>query len=172
MGTAIHYRRPEPINAQASGISVARVGSSDKHIVADICCNVFRLDDNVRALIANTADVPQWRQWIAYFDGEPIAAALSFVKDGVGWLGWDATLPEARGRGAQAALIAHRVSEAAACGCSYVTTETAVSTSVVTDPSNRNYGRAGFSLAYERATYVAMRSTPRPGANDGAKERT
>jgi GNAT superfamily N-acetyltransferase len=112
------------------------------------------------ASIAATADLPRWRQWLAY-DGEtPVAAALSFIDVDVGWLGWDATLPEFRGRGAQAALIAHRVNEAAALGCRYITTETATIAGSDKDPSYRNYERAGFVLAYERATYVALRKRP------------
>jgi hypothetical protein len=35
-----------------------------------------------------TAALPEWRQWIAYADGRPVAAALSFIRDGIAWLGW------------------------------------------------------------------------------------
>jgi GNAT superfamily N-acetyltransferase len=110
------------------------------------------------ALIAGTADRPEWRQWIAYSGNRPAAAALSFVCAGFAWLGWDATLPEFRGQGAQSSLIVHRVSEAAAAGCKYITTETAINSARNIDPSYRNHERLGFSCAYERATFVTLRA--------------
>jgi GNAT superfamily N-acetyltransferase len=113
---------------------------------------------SAHALIAGTADLPEWRQWLAYSGDRAIAAALSFVRDGIGWLGWDATLPEFRGRRAQSSLIAHRVNEAARAGCKFVTTETAVNAAQGADPSYRNYQRLGFAFAYERVTYVAPRA--------------
>lgn len=156
--TAIHYRPAEPIEIRESPPSVVRAASSDRGAVADICCSVFGMPEVAHALIAGTADIPEWRQWLVYSGDRPIAAALSFVRDGVGWLGWDATLPDFRGRGAQAALIAHRVNDAVAAGCKYVTTETAVNTAQSADPSYRNYERLGFAFAYERFTYISMRT--------------
>jgi GNAT superfamily N-acetyltransferase len=111
--------------------------------------------------LAGTAALPEWRQWIAYADGGPVAAALSFIRDGIAWLGWGATLPAFRGRGAHSALIAHRVNDACNSGCEYITTETAPSIGERTDASFRNCARSGFSFVYERFTYISMRSTNR-----------
>jgi GNAT superfamily N-acetyltransferase len=155
--TALHYRAAERIEVREGPVLVVQASNSEREIVADICCSVFRMPGAAHALIAGTADNPEWRQWLAYLGNRPIAAALSFVRDGVGWLGWAATLPEFRGRGAQSSLIVHRVNEAAGAGCKYVTTETAVNAESRADPSYRNCDRLGFSLAYERATYVAVR---------------
>lgn len=163
--TALHYRAAERVVAQPSGITVVRAQGAECERVADICSSVFRMPAPVRAVIAATAHVPEWRQWLVYLDSTPIAAALSFVHGGVAWVGWDATLPEHRGHGAQMALIAHRMNDAVDCGCRHVTTETAVHSAVRPDPSYRNYQKAGFRFAYERATYVAMRSArAHPGA--------
>jgi len=154
MPTAIHYRAAEPIDVAQKVISVVRADGSQRQTVADICCAVFRMPDVAHTLLAGTADLPGWRQWLVYRDGHAIAAGLSFVHDDVAWLGWDATLPEFRGYGAQSALIAHRVNDSACAGCRYVTTETAPNTSESVDPSYRNYARLGFALAYERVTYI------------------
>jgi GNAT superfamily N-acetyltransferase len=158
VATAIHYRVADRVHPSVERVSVVRARPSDREIVADICCSVFRMPAAANALIAGTADHPEWRQWLAYSGSRAVAAALSFVRDGVAWLGWDATLPEYRGLGAQSSLIAHRVNDAAEAGCSYVTTETAVNAGAGRDPSYRNYERSGFSLAYERATYIALRA--------------
>jgi GNAT superfamily N-acetyltransferase len=158
IATAMQYRDARPLKAEAGLVSVVRAPYSARKTVADICCSVFRMPPAAHALIAGTADKPEWRQWIAYSGNRPAAAALSFVCAGNAWLGWDATLPEFRGQGAQSSLIAHRVNDAAIAGCKYITAETAVKSAASTDASYRNYERLGFSCAYERATYIALRA--------------
>jgi hypothetical protein len=166
MATAMHYRVAEPIAVGASVIRVVRAREEDCNLVADICCAVFKMPAAAQVVISATGRLPQWRHWLAYDEaGVPVAAALSFVDNGVGWLGWDATLPEGRGRGAQSALIAGRVTEAAQAGCRFVTAETALCVGGAEDPSLRNYRRSGFIEAYQRATYVRRHADtlPQPG---------
>jgi GNAT superfamily N-acetyltransferase len=163
VATAMHHRDARPIEARKGKLSVVRAPYSAREIVADICCSVFRMPPAAHALIAGTADRPEWRQWIAYSGNRPAAAALSFVYAGIAWLGWDATLPEFRGQGAQSSLIVHRINDAADVGCKYITTETAINTATSTDSSYRNYKRLGFSCAYERATYISLRVPKRHG---------
>jgi GNAT superfamily N-acetyltransferase len=52
--------------------------------------------------------------------GEPLGAALLTVGDGVGLLANASTVPAARGRGVQAALIARRIADANEAGCDVV----------------------------------------------------
>lgn len=164
--TAMHYRPAARVEQNSGSLSVVRAPRSARETVADICCSVFRMPPAAHGLIAGTADLPAWRQWLAYSGDRPVAAALSYVGAGVAWLGWDATLPEARGRGAQLSLIGHRVNDAVEAGCKFITTETAVNTSSMNDPSFRNYEHCGFSVAYERLTYVALRTARKAsGAN-------
>ena len=54
---------------------------------------------------------------VASFDGAPAACGSLHAVDGVAWLGGAASVPEYRGRGGQAVLLAHRLDLAAACGC-------------------------------------------------------
>ena len=61
----------------------------------------------------------------------------------------DSTLPEARGRGWQQALIQARLALAAARGC-----ELAGVAVVPGTASNRNYERAGFQLVYMRVNLM------------------
>lgn len=158
VATSVHFRAAEPIHHVAAGVSVVRADLAQSDLVADICCTVFRMPMAARAAIAATRHSGEWRQWLVYLGCQPIAAALSYLHNGVAWLGWDATLPDYRGHGVHAALIARRVSDAAESGCRYVTTETALHSSSRPDPSRRNYEKLGFVLAYERSTYVAIRA--------------
>lgn len=154
--TAMHYRTAEALQLNDQTVSVTCVSGAECEQVADICCSVFRMPAAAHCLIAEAGSVPAWRHWLAHHGKVPIAAALSYVADGVAWLGWDATLPEHRGLRAQRALIAARINDAAASGCRYVTAETASHTAARQDPSYRNYARMGFVLAYERSTYVTV----------------
>jgi GNAT superfamily N-acetyltransferase len=156
VATAVHYRAAQYMEPKEQRVSVVRSSPLQRDMVAEICCSVFRMPAAAHAAIAATADIPEWRHWLAYCGSRPVAAALSFVGAGVGWLGWDATLPEFRGLGAQAALIVHRVNEATSMGCQYITAETAINPGLVPDPSYRNYERSGFLLAYERVIYLAL----------------
>ena len=54
-----------------------------------------------------------WDCWLALDGDEPAAAAGLFVAEGVGYLGFAATLPEHRGKGGQNALLAARIDQRA-----------------------------------------------------------
>ena len=70
-------------------------------------------------------------------------ATLEVLAD-VGYLGMDGTLPEARGRGAQSALLATRIAAAADQGLQHLFIETGERGTGVPDKSYRNILRAGF----------------------------
>ena len=82
---------------------------------------------------------------IAYVDGEPAATAELVVRDGIGWLSADTTLPAYRGRGLQTALQRRRLELSAAAGCSLAVTESRPGSG-----SQRNMERLGFRIAYTR----------------------
>ena len=158
MPTAMYYRDALPMAPGPGSVVVSRAGSAAECAqVADICSEVFRMPAVVQGLLAATRSDSRWRQWLVRAGPEPIAAALSFVDEQVAWLGWDATLPQHRGLGAHSALIVARVNDAHASGCRHLTTETAVHTAAIADPSGRNYEKLGFLLAQNRPTYVAIR---------------
>ncbi|MGD0577861.1 MAG: GNAT family N-acetyltransferase [Bryobacteraceae bacterium] len=81
-----------------------------------------------------------------------VAAAGGSIVDGVALLFGDATLPEARGRGLQSALIRERLARAARAGC-----DLAMACVLPGSASHRNYERAGFRLAYMRVNVKRTR---------------
>ncbi|MER6159534.1 hypothetical protein ABT147_28960 [Streptomyces sp. NPDC001868] len=65
-----------------------------------------------------------------------------------------ATLPDARGRGAQSALLAARLRAAPAEGCRWIVAETGVEGPGEHNPSLRNLVRAGFEPMYDRPDWL------------------
>jgi GNAT superfamily N-acetyltransferase len=77
-----------------------------------------------------------------------IACAQLVPAAGIAIFGNDATLPDARGRGAQTALINERLLRATALGFPHAAAEVAPGSI-----SERNYLRCGFRIAYSRTHY-------------------
>ena len=82
-------------------------------------------------------------------DGRPIGCASVTVNDEVATLGAMSTVPTARGRGVQAALIRRRLRFARSLGCSVAITTTAPGSA-----SERNVRRHGFEPWFEIETWV------------------
>lgn len=99
-------------------------------------------------------DEPGWHIYVATLEGTVAAAGALYISDRAGYLGPATTLPEFRNRGAQSALITHRIREAHKRGCTLLVTETAEDTKQKSSPSYRNLQRLGFDLAYLRPNYL------------------
>jgi hypothetical protein len=82
-------------------------------------------------------------------DGDvPIATGSLGVVDGVAMLAGASTIPTARGRGAQALLLATRLRDARARGC-----DVAMIVASVGSQSQRNAERNHFRVAYTRTKW-------------------
>ncbi len=86
-------------------------------------------------------------------DGEPIATGSLGIVDDVALLAGASTIPSARGLGAQAALLAKRLADARARGCT-----AAMMVANVGSTSQRNAERNGFRVAYTRTKWQRVRS--------------
>ena len=124
---------------------------------ADAFARIVRLGyDLPEAVETRLARAPEtgWQMFTADEAGTPIGAAGIFVREGVGYLGFAATLPEGRGRGAQNALLAARIEHARARGCDLLCTETGERRDELPSNSYRNILRAGFEERYVVANWV------------------
>ena len=83
--------------------------------------------------------------FIAEIDGEPVAAAGFAIYDDVCILAGAATVPEARNKGAQNALLAARLRYAQERGCAL-----AMMCALPGSQSQKNAQKNGFSIAYTR----------------------
>jgi GNAT superfamily N-acetyltransferase len=83
--------------------------------------------------------------FLAELDGRPVATAAVCMHDRVVLMAGASTIPEARNRGAQRALLASRLHYAAASGC-----DLAMMGAEPGSASQRNAERVGFRIAYTR----------------------
>ena len=95
-----------------------------------------------------------WRHYLAFDGATPVAAAAVRFHATVAWCCFAGTIPAYRGRGAQRALLARRVSDAAAHGCTWVTCESLPDRPKVPSFSLANMLATGFTPAYERPSFV------------------
>lgn len=82
-----------------------------------------------------------------YVGDEPAGTGMLYMADGVAMFNGDSTLPAWRGRGVQTALLAHRLEYARGAGCDLGVIEASPG-----GISERNQQRAGFAVAYTRAS--------------------
>jgi hypothetical protein len=105
-------------------------------------------------MAASCVGRPSWQQY-AVWEGERIIAVGSiFVHGDCADMFGGATLPEARGRGAQSALLTARARAAQAAGCRWLVAETGAEDPGEHNTSLRNMLRAGFEPLYERVTWL------------------
>ena len=147
-------RTTEPASEPTTDLRVEEVGPGHAETFAAINIAAWGVPDAFSSWFAGTIGRAGWRHYIA-FDGEDaVSTGALFAGDGIGWLGFAATLPTHRNRGGQGAIMARRVADAAELGCDVVHTETSAETPDTPNPSYRNMIRAGFEPAYRRPNYA------------------
>ncbi|WAU82011.1 GNAT family N-acetyltransferase [Streptomyces sp. Qhu-G9] len=95
-----------------------------------------------------------WRQYAVWADKRIVAVGSVFLNGECAHMFAGATLPDARGRGAQSALLAARLHAAAAEGCRWIVAETVAESPGEHNPSLHNLLRAGFEPMYDRANWL------------------
>jgi len=90
----------------------------------------------------------QTRCFLAELDGEPGAAGVVCLHEGVALFGGSATVPELRRRGLQSALLRERMRFAFEHGC-----DLAMMVAAPGSDSQRNAERKGFRIAYTRTKW-------------------
>ncbi len=148
------FRGVEPISEVASPFGIREIHRDRAVAFANIVCAGFRYPDVVRPWVAALVGRPEWRIYGA-FQGDKLAAgAAMYIRDRYAYFGFAATDPEYRRRGAQQALLARRIREAARSGCMLIVAETAENRPEKPSPSLRNCLRAGFQVGYVRPNFL------------------
>lgn len=129
----------------------AELGDAFGRVVAE----GFGLPPAVAPWVAAIPGRERWVCVMAFEDAAPVAAGAAYVSGEYAWLGFGATLPAYRRRGAQSALLARRLDEAAARGAQVAVTETGERLPDKPSHSYRNILRAGFEEAYLRQNYMS-----------------
>ncbi|HKZ71229.1 MAG TPA: GNAT family N-acetyltransferase [Anaerolineales bacterium] len=146
-------RGTEPPPEIKTDLRVELIGPDDTNAFSEIAAIAFGMPPVVGAWLTPITGRAGWRHYLAFAGDGPVGCGALFVKDKIGWLGIAGTLPAARGRGAQGALMAGRIRDATELGCEWIITETGEETLANPNPSYRNMVRMGFKLIYPRPNY-------------------
>jgi hypothetical protein len=148
-------RTPDPEVTAPTDLRVERVGADGALDFAAVEIEGYGMPPFMRDVLAALPGRPGWSCYVAYAGETPCGAGAMFVDDDSAWAGLGATVPAARGRGAQSAILAVRIRDAAEAGCRTITTETGVREESRPARSYRNILRAGFEEVYERPNWGA-----------------
>lgn len=139
----------------SSDLEIRVIGSELAVEYGQVVTQGFGLPPAIAPWIGQLAGRPNWVCVMAYADATPVAAGAVYVHGEYAWLGFGATLPSHRRRGAQNALLARRLSEGAACGARMAVTETGERLPEKPSTSYQNILRAGFEEVYLRQNYMS-----------------
>ncbi len=151
------YRALEKTEASAEvpGVCIRRSKPEEAGVFSEILSRCFfengDAPEGFADMLAPLFAFAEALTFLAFVDGEPVAAAAGRVipEHRIFALFGAGTLPEFRGRGIQSALLRTRMKAAAEAGC-----EIAVVVTQGGTISYRNCARAGFEVAYSKATLI------------------
>ena len=136
-------RGVEDVPAAETSLRLVEVGPDEAGAFGRVVTTGYGLPAEAAAWTSRAHELG-WTCWLALDGDEPAAAAGLFVSAGAGYLGFAATLPEHRRKGAQNALLAARIRRGRELGCDVVVTETGELRDGLPGNSYRNILRAGF----------------------------
>lgn len=148
------YRDVSPIENVKTNLAVKEIGKEHALEFAKIVNGAFGFPLELNGLFTSIIPSENWSFYIAFDENKPVSTGSVFFSGDTAWISFAATMPEYRGRGAQAALLSVRIDEARQRGCKWISVETAEDTSEHDAPSYRNMLKYGFRLLYKRPNYV------------------
>lgn len=150
------FRRPcDGLPQAVSDLEIRVIGRELGGEFGRVVAEGFGLLPALAPWVGALAGRPNWVCVMAFAVATPVAAGAVYVNGEYAWLGLGATLASHRRRGAQGALLARRLSEAAARGARVAVTETGKRLPDKPSSSYRNILRAGFEEMYLRQNYMS-----------------
>lgn len=150
-------RDARPVQQVETSLRVGPIGPEDGEAWAAVQVEAFQMPDPDGRMVEMLASVNDLSGVTCYaaWDGDKLVATGALYVDGeLGEFVSAATLPEYRGRGAQSALLARRVQDALAAGCTTLAVEVVKPARGEDNPSLNNVRRAGFEIAYDRPVWT------------------
>lgn len=141
----------------STDLRIECIGREYAETFAQVACTAFGMPLALSPMLVATIGRPGWRHYLAFDGNEPVATGALYAQGSVGWLGVGSTLPTHRRRGGQGALMARRIRDGVALGCTWLVTETGEDVPARPNPSYHNMLRTGFALAYQRSNYFPSR---------------
>jgi GNAT superfamily N-acetyltransferase len=153
-----------PREVDTDGLRIERLTADDAAVFSRIMhvgFGVERTDLSERWLADPAFFDGDWVTYAAYEGDEPVAVArlLVVAETQAAALCGAATLPEARGRGAQSALLDVRIRDARDRGCRWASAETWAETLENPNPSQHNMRSAGLTEVHVRRNWVYRSGT-------------
>jgi hypothetical protein len=137
-----------PIVPEAE-VQVRIVGPEDQELWAQTAAGGWSQHAEFAGIVLELARITAARaqalSFLAELDGRAVATGALSIHGGVALLAGASTIPEARKRGAQRALLEARLCHAVSCGC-----DLAMMCAEPGSASQRNAERQGFRVAYTR----------------------
>jgi GNAT superfamily N-acetyltransferase len=138
-----------------AGLRVGVAGRDQAAEWASVMLSVFGFPAGHQSDMAAAAvGRPGWHCFAVWDGPDIVATAGLHLHAGTGHLFGGATVPAARNRGAQSALIAARAQAARQAGCRWIIGETGREAPGEHSPSLHNMLRAGLTLRYERENWT------------------
>jgi|RhiMethySRZTD1v2_1073278.scaffolds.fasta_scaffold41313_3 GNAT superfamily N-acetyltransferase len=150
-------RGAEPPPTVATELSIREARPDDAERVARLLASAFDTGENEGRLFVAAIGRKGWHTFVATdAEDRPVALGSLFANAELGYLGFAATDPAFRRRGAQGALMVRRIERALELGCRFTITETGEPVPGEKSPSRDNMLRLGFRCAYRRENYVPV----------------
>ena len=156
--TSVLYRELAPVasTASAGGLTVRRIDRGEEELWSETSAlgwsEIPEIAEFMRVFGLVCANSTGTHCFLAEDNGTAVAAGALAIHGGVGLLAGASTRPEWRGKGAQAALLAARLSYALQQGC-----EVALMGAQPGSGSQRNAERQGFRIGYTRTKWQLTR---------------
>jgi hypothetical protein len=145
--SGLRVRVIDPVADGATWIDTCVAGWATDEAAAAFMLTIARVNIANRSMI----------HYVVEDGGTPVGTGSMGIVDGVALLAGASTIPSARGRGAQALLLATRLHDARARGC-----DVAMMVAAVGSQSQRNAERNGFRVAYTRTKWQLPLRTATP----------
>lgn len=149
--------REEPLPQVETVFTVREATPDDGEAFARIVCDAFDLGDVAIPWIARLPGAAGWRAFITQLGNRPAGTGALYVSGEAAFTDFGATAPEFRGRGAQTANLAHRITAAFDMGCRRIHTCTGVAVPGDPQHSYANILKCGFRETHVRAAWQPQR---------------
>ncbi len=138
-----------------TSLEVRHAHSGEERAIAARIAEAFGMPPPIVRWIEAILARPRWRGYAVLADGAVVGGGALFIDGPGAWLGLGAVASPFRGRGGQGALMALRIADAIAAGCTRIATETGEPIAGEPNPSLANMLRCGFEKVSSRVNFAA-----------------
>ncbi len=154
MDDVLYLRLPSgPVSPGDSPSAIRQVSDENRGTFIDVLTASFCSNESeaaaIRGLFEPSAYSRFFTGFLAYSNGEPVAAGGLYYRDNLAEMAPDGTLPAYRRRGLQSLLMRHRIDYAGYAGCRLLVTTCAPGVA-----TRKNAEMLGFRLAYNKTVVV------------------